>query len=117
MDRFGVNVLSYETDPIHMERVKKRVSKRVVIRQWNGQILPKISSGYQLALIDGPLGGESREPSYKAIANSKIPFVACHDSKRKEDQIWINKYFSSWKEITKNNDSIQGLIILERPKQ
>jgi len=116
MDRLGLHVLSYETDPIFMERVKKRVSKHVVVKQWNGQLLPKLNSKYQLALIDGPIGGENREPSYKAIANSNIQLVACHDSKRKEDQVWIDKYFSTWKQIAKNDDSVQGLIIFERPK-
>jgi len=115
LDRLGIHVLSYETDPIFMERVKKRVSKQIVIKQWNGQLLPKLNSKYQLALIDGPIGGENREPSYKGIADSKIQFVACHDSKRKEDQVWIDKYFSKWKQIAKNDDSVQGLTILERP--
>ena len=117
MDRLGVCILSYETDPIHMERVKRRVSKRVVIKQWNGQYLPKINSKYQLALIDGPAGGDSREPSYRAIVDSSIPFVACHDCKRKEDKAWIDKYLGGWKEVARNDESVQGLLILERNKE
>ena len=116
MDRLGVHVLSYETDPVHMERVKKRVSERVIIRQWNGQWLPKVEHKYQLALIDGPMGGDNREPSYKAIANSKVPFAACHDYKRKEDAVWIDKYFGGWKEVARADESVQGLLILERVK-
>jgi len=116
MDRLGVHVLSYETDPVHMERVKKRVSERVVVRQWNGQWLPKVDRKYQLALIDGPFGGDNREPSYMAIANSKVRFAACHDYKRKEDAVWIDKYFGSWKEVARADESVQGLLILERVK-
>lgn len=117
MDRLGIYVLSYETDPVHMERVKKRVSERVVIKQWNGQYLPEIDSKYQLALIDGPMGGDNREPSYRAIADSNVPFVACHDCKRKEDMTWINKYFKDWKEVARNDESVQGLLILERGEE
>ena len=117
MDRFGIHVLSYETDPIHMERVKRRVSSRVTLKQWNGYYLPTLDdSKYQLALIDGPAGGDSREPSYAAVANSDIPFAACHDHKRPEDKVWIDKYFSDWKEVAGTDESIQGLVIFERPK-
>lgn len=114
IDRFGIHVLSYETDPIHMERVKKRVSERVVIQQWNGQCLPELDSKYQLALIDGPMNGSNREPSYKAVASSNILFVACHDYKRKEDKVWIDKYFGDWKDVARADESVQGLLILER---
>lgn len=114
MDRLGICILSYETDPIHMERVKERVSKRTVIKQWNGQYLPEIDPKYRLALIDGPAGGDNREPSYKAIAESNVPFVACHDYKRKEDKAWIDKYLGDWKEVARNVESIQGLLILGR---
>ena len=117
MDRFGVHVLSYETDPIHMERVKRRVSSRVTLKQWNGYYLPPMdASKYQLTLIDGPMGGDSREPSYAAVANSEIPFVACHDYKRIEDRVWIDKYFSGWEEVAGTDESIQGLVIFKRPE-
>lgn len=114
MDRFGMHVLSYEVDPVHIERIKKRVSERVVFKQWNGLYPPELSSEYQLVLVDGPVGGDSREPAYKAVADSNIPFVACHDYKRKEDRVWIDKYFSTWKEIVRADESVQGLLILER---
>ena len=114
MDRLGVEVLSYETDPIFMERIKRRVSERIEVKQWNGRRLPEIGDKYQLAFIDGPAGGETREPSYRAIAESNVPFVACHDCKRKEDRQWIDKYFADWTEAGRNDDSVQGLIILER---
>lgn len=112
-----LHILSYETNPIHMERVKRRVGVQVVIKQWNGQYLPEVDMKYQLALIDGPLGGDSREPSYKAIASSNILFVACHDYKRKEDKAWIDKYFRNWKEVTRNEESVQGLLILKRSEE
>jgi len=115
MDRLGITVLSYETDPIHMARVKRRVSKNAVIKQWNGQLLPQFDAKNQLALIDGPMGGESREPSYKGIANSGIKYAACHDCKRPEDKKWIDKYFGQWAEVARNDESVQGLVVLRRP--
>jgi len=115
MDRLGIHVLAYETDPIYAERIKRRVSNQVEIRQWNGLRLPEIDGNrYELALIDGPLGGETREPSYRAIADSNVSFVACHDCKRKEDQVWIAKYLGDWTEVARNDESVQGLVILER---
>lgn len=112
MDRLGMEVDSYETDEIHLEKVKRLVSKANIIL-WNG-ISPLVLGMYDLALIDGPSGGENREPSYKAVAESKVKLVACHDSKRVEDRVWIAKYFSAWKEVVRADESIQGLLILER---
>ena len=112
MDRLGVEVDSYETDEIHLEKVKRLVSKANLIL-WNGTS-PLILGAYDLALIDGPSGGENREPSYKAVADSKIKLVACHDSKRAGERVWITKYFSTWKEVARADESVQGLLILER---
>jgi glycosyltransferase involved in cell wall biosynthesis len=115
MDRLGIHVLSYETDPLFLLRMKHRVGKNITIKQWSGLYLPEIDSlKYKLALIDGPAGGESREPAYSAVENSKIQYVACHDLNRKEDKILINKYFGKWKEVARTDESVQGLLILER---
>jgi glycosyltransferase involved in cell wall biosynthesis len=112
MDRLGIEVHSYETDPIHLEKIKRLVSKSTFIL-WNGLYPPSLAD-YDMALIDGPFGGENREPSYKAVAESKISIVACHDYKRKEDKVWIDKYFSKWKVLAKADESIAGLLILKR---
>lgn len=113
MDREGLRVLSYETSPEHIEKVKRLVSKAEIVL-WDGIYPPIIDDNYQLALIDGPCGGESREPAYKAVANSKIKYVACHDYKREEDKVWIDKYFSTWSKIAKADQSTQGLLIFKR---
>jgi hypothetical protein len=115
MDRMGVNVCAYETSPEHRERVKRRVRNSIIIL-WNGAYPPKLDSKYELALIDGPFGGENRESSYKAVATSSVPLVACHDYKRKADKVWIDRYFNGWKEVARCEESLQGLLILERPK-
>lgn len=115
MDRMGIQVLSFETDPIHIEKIKRLVRYAKFIL-WNGVYPPVIDENYQLAFIDGPFGGEKREAAYKAVANSSIPFVACHDYKRREDSTWITMYFGGWNEIARADESIPGLIIFERPK-
>jgi len=114
MDDFGIEVLSYETEPIYVERMRRRVSKRVDVRQWSGLWLPEIDQKYRLAFLDGPAGGESRESAYRILADSSVQFVACHDSKRAEDKVWIDKYLGDWTEVARNDRSVQGLLILKR---
>ena len=115
MDRLGIHVLSYETDPIWMGRMKRKVGRGITITQWNGLCLPEIdASKYELALIDGPVGGDSREPVYSAVADSKIQFVACHDSNREVDSGFIKKYFGQWRSVARTCESVQGISILER---
>ena len=117
MDRLGIHVLSYETDPIFILRIKRKVGPEIIIKQWNGLCLPEINaSKYKLALIDGPVGGDSREPVYSALADSKIRFIACHDSNRKEDKALISRYFGQWEKVAGTDESVQGIVILERGK-
>lgn len=113
MDKFGVDVCSYETVLLHLERVRLLVCN-VTFVLWDGKRPPIFDEDYGLALIDGPRGGESREPAYQSVANSDVPLVACHDYKRVVDNKWIKKYFSNWKEITRSSESIPGLLVLER---
>ena len=113
MDASGVKVHSFETDPIFLEYIKRRI-KNTTFTLWNG-LFPPVLEDYQLAFIDGPTGGENREPSYKAVADSTIKIVACHDYKRADERRWIAKYFKGWKEIARADESIPGLLILERP--
>lgn len=114
MDDLGVHVLSYETEPIFVERMRRRVTRRVNIQQWSGVWLPMIDEKYQMAFLDGPTGGENRESSYRIFANSSVSFIACHDSKRAEDRVWIDKYLGDWTEVARNDKSVQGLLILKR---
>jgi len=114
-ERLDITVVSYETKPAKLQEVLRK-TQHADVRLWNGHYLRLADEGFELALIDGPFGGKNREPSYKAVSESKIRIVACHDCKREEDKKWIDKYFSSWKEIARNDESVQGLLILERPE-
>ena len=79
---------------------------------WDGKQAVDLAQ-YDMAFIDGPFGGVNREYSYKSIANSNIHLVACHDSNRKADKVWIDKYFDNWKKVCENPLKT-GLLILER---
>lgn len=114
MDRFGVEVHAYETMLIHIKRIQLLTCNTTYIL-WDGQAPPIFDEEYDLAFIDGPCGGENREPSYQAIANSGISFVACHDCKREVDSKWIKKYFQNWVKIARADESIPGLLVLRRP--
>lgn len=113
LEREGLDVISYETKQTEIKRVQRK-TQNADIRHWNGLYLRIFEEDFDLALIDGPFGGKNREPSYIAIAESNIPLVACHDIHREEDMKWVNKYFSKWKTVAVNHQSLQGLVILER---
>jgi len=115
-DRMGLKVVSYETNKSWKIKMDRRTTNKVNIRLWGGRCPLNIAEHYDLALIDGPIGGENREVSYKSVFESNIPLVACHDSHRDADRKWIDKYFKGWKTIAVNHESIQGIVILERPK-
>ena len=93
LSEMDVDVLSFETS---MEQIESssRATPNAVIRPWDGKSIPKIDG--DMAFIDGPHGGKNREPSYRAVAESEIPLVFCHDNHRPEDRQWIDKYFKSW---------------------
>jgi len=108
-DQAGVNVVSYETIPAMVEKTKEKTPNAEFII-WDGKTPPEIKERFDMAFIDGPHGGKNREPSYKAIAESAVDIVACHDAMRQEDRQWIDKYFKDWKPRIGTND----LLILKR---
>jgi len=116
-DKKKIRVHGYEA----MDKIKDRVEKQThnaIIKKWDGKTPPVINGDFQMAFIDGPMYGKNREPSYKAVKNSAINLVACHDSSRAEDQKWIKKYFGKWNLIAENKgENTPGLVILERPKK
>ena len=103
----GINVLSFETNMNQIEASTK-LAPKAIVRPWDGRSIPKIDG--DMAFIDGPYGGKNREPSYKAVAESNIPLVICHDSHRPEDRKWIDKYFGDWKILKEE----KLLIVLEK---
>jgi hypothetical protein len=107
-DKAGVKVHSFETIPEVANQTKKKVPN-ADIDLWDGKTPVTIHG--DMAFIDGPHGGKNREASYRSVAESSIPIVACHDMAREEDRQWLDKYFMDWKPRIGTND----LLILERP--
>lgn len=111
LDRCGIRITSYETHPSILNRLIEKMPN-VQFNLWDGKQVVNLNE-YDMAFIDGPFGGENREYSYKSVANSNVRFVACHDSNRKVDKVWVNKYFGNWKKVCENPLKT-GLLILER---
>lgn len=104
----GVKVRSFETKESTINRMKD--TPNTVFELWDGKEIPTIDS--DMALIDGPHGGENRESSYRSVFESNIPIVACHDAHRAEDRKWIDKYFGTWNVIAEEPNTLR---VLERP--
>ena len=112
LNRCGIKITSIETHPAIIKRLKDKMPD-VHFNLWDGKQTVELNGQYDMAFIDGPFGGANREFSYKSVAESNIRFVACHDSKRKDDKVWIDKYFGKWEKICENPLKT-GLLILEK---
>ena len=112
LSRCGIQVCSYETHPALIRKFKAFMPD-VTFKLWHGTQVVLLNRQYNLAFIDGPLGGENREFAYRSVAENNIKYVACHDSSRKADKVWIDQYFRGWK-IVAENKLKTGLLILEK---
>ena len=111
LNRCGIQITSYETYPSILNKLNEKMLD-VQFNLWDGKQVVGLD-GQDMAFIDGPFGGANREYSYKSVANSNVHLVACHDSNRKADKVWIDKYFGKWNKICENPLKT-GLLILER---
>jgi len=112
LDRLGIKLTSYETKESLLAKYKEQMPN-VDFVLWDGKHTIDINGQYDMAFIDGPFGGENREFSYKSVAESGVKIVACHDSNRKADKVWIDKYFADWKKGGENPLKT-GLLVLEK---
>jgi len=111
LDRCGIQITSYETHPSILGKLKDKLPD-VKFCLWDGKKTVELN-GCDMAFIDGPFGGENREYSYRSVAESGIRLVACHDSNRKADKVWVDKYFKDW-ETVGENPLKTGLLILKK---
>lgn len=107
-EKAGCFVTSYETDLNNLNDVKRRTSANLI--QWTGKEIVRVEG--DVAFIDGPHGGKNREYSYQSVAESKVPYAICHDFHRKEDRALVTKYFSEWRILTQEPNT---LVIIKRP--
>lgn len=86
----GLKVVSYETHGQWIERVKS-VFPDLDIRKWNGKVCNEELGRFDLAFVDGPPGGYSREHSTK-LASEHAQYVLVHDGQYPFEQQWQAKY-------------------------
>ncbi len=92
----GIEVVSFECRDSDIQRVKAMNPNAKVIK-WDGKKSIKEAfkkeMKFDAALIDGPAGGENREPSFKdAVQLSDLIFV--HDGGRAPEKKWQEQYLS-----------------------
>ncbi len=56
-----------------------------------------------MVFIDGPAGGENREPSYQLAITTKARYIVCHDSQREYERRWIKTYLNDYTLIAVSN--------------
>jgi len=92
MAAHGRVVTSYETEERWIKDLTaKGISKLADIRIWNGKEVKEELKEFDLAIVDGPPGGESREFSSK-IASEHSDIVLFHDAGRAGEKKWQDKY-------------------------
>ncbi len=102
------NVTSYETDADWAKKVQLEGSENLYILIWDGKDTKNVQAvrdldikdfrasvddkvKWDVAFIDGPAGGESREMAYK-IASELSDRIICHDARRSHEVEWQKKY-------------------------
>jgi len=104
-DNLGCNVTSYDTIPFFVNAVKVLGSDRVRAFLWDGKDAD-IKDRYDLVFIDGPAGGDTREPSYRLASNIKTKYIACHDANRKWETLWAEKYLAGKELVASSPDNV-----------
>jgi hypothetical protein len=103
-------VVSYETDG---EWAKNIVGKRLPanaleVAMWDGTSTPALidkRGPYDMAFVDGPKGDSEagREFSFKAVADLNVPLIITHDSGRRAEVRWANKYIRNKYDLVAKN--------------
>ena len=86
----GVKVTSFETMDGWIKKLKT-IKPDLDIRLWDGKTLQNIEPKYDMAFVDGPSGGATREFSTK-IASEVADIIIVHDASRINELQWQEKY-------------------------
>jgi ADP-heptose:LPS heptosyltransferase len=87
----GLNVVSYDNHRGWLDKMEKMVPRGVDLRLWNGTTIFEKLDKFDLAFVDGPSGGPTREFSTK-IAAEHADIVIIHDAGREWERKWQEKY-------------------------
>jgi hypothetical protein len=97
-EKMGLNVISYETQQKYIDQSKAKNARFIL---WDLTV-PVFPEGFNFVFIDGPFGGENREPAYRAAVQDGVQYIAAHDTNRAADMQWVNKYLKGWVKIAGN---------------
>ena len=86
----GIEVVSFEARQQDIDRLKK-INPDVDVRFWNGIVDLSDEEKFDLVFVDGPAGGENREPSFK-MASNMADKILVHDAGRAPEKEWIEKH-------------------------
>ncbi|HEC64427.1 MAG TPA: hypothetical protein ENI23_03955, partial [bacterium] len=97
MMSMGIEVVSFETRQGDIDKLK-RINPNVEVYLWDGKDLLSHSTPtsmkkepFDLVFVDGPAGGENREPSFEA-AIQLADKILVHDAGRVPEKKWTEKY-------------------------
>ena len=100
MKGMGIDVVSFETRQKDIDRLKK-INPTLEVRLWDGTFEKApistsmsndtIPEKFDLALVDGPGGGENREASFR-IAAMYADKILVHDGGRAPEKKWAEKH-------------------------
>ncbi|KKL78094.1 hypothetical protein LCGC14_2028270, partial [marine sediment metagenome] len=97
MRSMGIEVVSFETGQDYIDKLKK-INPNVEIYLWDGKDLLSHSTPvsmkkepFDLIFVDGPAGGENREPSFEA-AVQLADKILVHDAGRAPEKKWAEKH-------------------------
>lgn len=82
----SVSLTSYETQHEWIDRVKQ-LAPGAQLRWWNGVDAPDLKGTYDLAFVDGPANGETREQSIR-LAAEHARILIVDDGDREHEQKW-----------------------------
>lgn len=88
------NVVTYEDKQEWIDKIKE-INPKADVRLWDGVNLNPIPEKFDLAFVDGPTGGQSREfATYFATQESDILMI--HDAGREFERKWQDKYIKDY---------------------
>lgn len=110
----GASVVSYETDGAWAQKIaEKRLGENALeIVMWDGVSVPPLLAQrgpFDMAFVDGPRGDSvaGREFSFKAAAELGVPLIITHDSGRRGELRWANKYLRDKYDVAGRNGQHQ----------
>jgi len=91
-DAIGCHTTTWETEQKYIDQFLKQTGLKPDIKVWDGKTADiNPMQKYQLAFVDGPLGGENREHSIR-LAGENSDLVIVHDAFRPADASWQEKH-------------------------